>query len=1399
MSAADRSNPTPKPAAQDADGSRDPVEALAEEFLERRRRGEQATVSEYASRHPHLAEEILELFPTFLDLEEAGGPTPPAAAAVREAIPRQIADYRILREIGRGGMGVVYEAEQGSLGRRVALKVLRLAGLGDERLIERFRREARAAARLHHSHIVPVHDTGECDGVLYYAMQFIDGRNLSEVLEEVRRLRLASGDPSTGGASSVATSSSASALLGDGTPSTDAGSQLYFRRVAGIASQAAEALAYAHDEGVLHRDVKPSNLLLDVKGNVWVSDFGLAKAEGSTDITLSGDVVGTVAYLAPERLDGWCDPRSDVYSLGLTLYELLTLRRAFPQPTRAEVLEAIARREPVVPRKIAPAIPRDLETIVLKAIDKSPSFRYASAREMASDLGRFLEIRPIHAKRASTVLRAWRWCQRSPVTAGFAAATAALLVVLAVGATIAAFRLREERDAALRAEDQAAHSLVDARIAAARWRREARGSGQRFDSSREIEAAAPIRQDSTVTTEAVACFGLFDFEIDHSLSVNQSMVWIERSLERYAVGNPDGSFEIRRFDDGSLVRRVVPSDPVPHSMNSILFSPSGSYMAVGLDRPDGYEVRIVDPKDGTEIIRRRSPGSGLALDFDPGEQRFAVRGEAGGIVVVSCRDPSAPVRRLTPPGAYAPTLLAYEPAGRRIASIQTNPGRLSILIWDVEQGRVEKVLMQGAVPRDVAWHPSGKLLAVASNDFHTYLWDVEAERMVARLSGHQAEVARVAFNPTGEILSTASWDGSTRFYDVASGALLAQGLGGLAWWGPDGRSAAYYRGSRTIGRWKIAPGDEVRRLRFRVGGKGPRTLAISPEGDLVAGACGDEGLQISLTSGGDRWLLARGSVQDVAFLPDGSGLVAGARKTLLFPIERSGGAVRIGPSRVLLEKGKEVGVPSDGGIVACGDEEGAITIVDLSGRTEPRIAGRVANLTRLELSRGGRWMAVAAGFPARASILDGLTGAEVLALPQGGGHVAFTPDDTRLILGGPLDVRAMEVATWRVVWSQPRQEAGNVGGPVAISRDSRFVIAALSRHHAGILETRTGREIAQLGLTDARDMPTLAMGGASMLAISSTGDDFQIWDLAEVERHLEKYKLSIGVPAKPASATPGASSIEVAESRGPMPLDIGPRYRRKDRMEGLTEIIQADPKAPDGYAQRAEVSARRGNRIEAIEDLARALERKPKEPAKLWLQRAKLLEAEGRMDECAVDSQLALQLDPKLIEARKLRASALDRLGQEAEALHEWEEARDAAPKDPAILEGIAWILLTGPAEMRDLDRALSLAREAVAADPAMHAARRTLGIACWRSGLADEAWNALERAVALPGGDGSPSAWLFLSMARAKGGDTKGARTAFDRGAERVAQRERASTFPAGSLKRLHEIRDEAARALGR
>jgi serine/threonine protein kinase len=385
---------------------------------------------EFLARYPEVADELADCIDGLDFLHTAAPGLLPSGSSEHPALHSQpdgtLGDFRLIREIGRGGMGVVYEAVQISLGRRVALKVLPFAATLDARQLRRFENEARAAAQLHHSHIVPVHAVG-CDrGVHYYAMQLIDGVPLSEVIDHLRQSpRAARADADT--------ADGAAAITRQPTDSRE-----FFRTVAGLGVQAADALEYAHQMGVVHRDVKPGNLLVDGRGHLWVTDFGLARFAAAPGTTAPGDLVGTLRYMSPEQAAGEpvIDPRGDVYSLGATLYELLTLRPAVPAEDRQECLRQLLETEPPPPRAINRAVPVELETVVLKAMAKSPADRYPTAAELAADLRRFLDDRPVHARRPSTIDRARRWARRHTTTLAVAIGVLGL-VVLGLAATIA--------------------------------------------------------------------------------------------------------------------------------------------------------------------------------------------------------------------------------------------------------------------------------------------------------------------------------------------------------------------------------------------------------------------------------------------------------------------------------------------------------------------------------------------------------------------------------------------------------------------------------------------------------------------------------------------------------------------------------------------------------------------------------------------------------------------------------------------------------------------------------------------------------------------------------------------------------------------------------------------------
>jgi serine/threonine protein kinase len=371
---------------------------------------------------------------------------------------RRLGDFEVVREIGRGGMGVVYEARQVSLNRKVALKVLS-GGLGlTPKAVQRFRREAEAAASLHHTNIVPVYANGEQDGTHFYAMELIEGPSLDHVIRQMRQTKQSATPSSEPGRLNAGSALSAASHRGaDASPpanleatgpyvgqssatqalttSSLSSDSYYFDRVARMIAEVADALEYAHQQGVIHRDMKPSNLLLSPAGRLSINDFGLARMLEQPGMTMTGEFVGTPAYMSPEQITAGRTPldhRTDIYSFGATMYELLTLHPPFSGERRDQVLAQILHKEPKAPRRLERRVPVDLETICLKCLEKDPDRRYQTAGALAEDLRRYANRFAISARRAGPVQRLVKWVKRRP-----AVAASLGCLVLAVGGALA--------------------------------------------------------------------------------------------------------------------------------------------------------------------------------------------------------------------------------------------------------------------------------------------------------------------------------------------------------------------------------------------------------------------------------------------------------------------------------------------------------------------------------------------------------------------------------------------------------------------------------------------------------------------------------------------------------------------------------------------------------------------------------------------------------------------------------------------------------------------------------------------------------------------------------------------------------------------------------------------------
>jgi len=1105
-------------------------------------------------------------------------PTPEMAGALlafvdrgndRESveIPRQLGEHRILREVGRGGMGVVYEAVQESLGRHVALKVLPFANLLEPTHLERFHREAQAAAQLHHTNIVPVFGVGEDRGLHFYAMQFIEGRGLDRVLQEVRRLRSMQGGvaPDKSGMAAHVAQSLVSGnfrqckdrqmgISPDGAtrvaaapaevvpeqqrsdrqemPASSGHTELggrsnmqYFRAVARVGLQVAEALDYAHRQGVLHRDIKPSNLLLDRDGTVWVTDFGLAKAESGGDLTQPGDIVGTLRYMAPERFEGRSDPRSDVYSFGLTLYELVTLKPAFEDANRLGLIERVHKEAPPAPRTIDPHVPRDLETVVLKAIAREPKDRYTSAGALAEDLRRFLADRPVRARRTPLVERTWRWCRRNPWIAGLTGVAALLLVIIAAGASVTTVILGTQLTRTANAEHAATEKLWDSYLEFARAQRQTTEAERRFRSLEALTKAADIRSDLRLRNEIIACLPLVDlhtvqrWELDRPLSYAPGF---DHRLDRYAYGDLQGNVSIRRLDNNEEILHLSDVGKSPFYANPV-FSPDGRFLAVPYSGRGDF-CRVWDLREGKEAIPKVPIRNGSGCrDFSPDSRRLALRRPDGSIVVIDL----ITGQENSLPKVVIPDQIVFHPEGRQLA-LSSLEGQAVIV--DLEKAEIVDRFPHEAAPRGIAWSHDGRYLAVGCDDCKIYVYNAY-HQLVSVLEGHFAPITHLMFSSSGLLAST-GWDATTRLWDPLSGRLLVTALGHGIRFSKDGRHLAFNYHNRHVGLWDVSDGRECRTLHHgEIGNRTPSgtfggrcNVAFSPDGQLLA-STGTDGVRLwRVGTGQEVAHLSVGSGQTAVFHPQGTSLITysrnGQRRWPIQPaldpklVEKVPPEVlRIGPPRNLdLPRGpdwRRACWSHDGSRVAAVDDRNRrVLVLDPDKPTERMVLAH-PSVSAVALSSDGRWAATAAG-SGRAKgvwIWDAQSGALKQKLPSSRPEneemqVAFSPDSQWFVMAGQFEFRLWRVDTWEEERVFPN-DTMTTGPSLAFSRHSPVLAMAVSAHRIQLVDLEKMKEIASLSAPDPQAITSLCFSpDGSLLAAGTLKQEIQIWDLRRIRQHL---------------------------------------------------------------------------------------------------------------------------------------------------------------------------------------------------------------------------------------------------------------------------------------------------------
>ncbi len=817
------------------DTNRDLAE-IVDEITDRLNRGESIDLSQYAPDDSQLRLALEQIVDTLSLLHEpaagaASATEPPPAAG-------QLGDFRLIRELGRGGMGVVYEAEQISLGRRVALKVLPFAAMLDKQQLNRFKNEARAAATLDHPNIVSIYSVGAERGVHYYAMQLIEGCSLAEIIAAMkpgRSLPVEETAPTVALPHAPVVADTAKAALSTVDDRGSAAfsslpafeSREYFRAVAKLGIQAAEALDHAHQNGILHRDIKPANLLVECTHlaprdaihlaerddhflKLWITDFGLARIEQDAGLTMTGDILGTLRYMSPEQAAGKrlpLDHRTDVYSLGITLYELLSGRPAFETAERAPLLHAIAETEPPALRKLVPTIPIDLETIVRKAIEKDAADRYATSQHFADDLRRFIEQQPIKARPATLLQRTVKWSRRHTAVVWSALLASIVLAIVSVASvTIISTAWQKAK----RSEETARNELLAARrnlyranvqVASNEW---AEGRVPAVDHLLDQFLPQPGQPDlrgwewyylkslphnekksfsgRLISGTSVSTPVLLTYQNGESYSIRQlesSSILLSTSAvheRRRFVASPDGrqlACISRPWDKTPTGWSVIEIWDVTSRARlveirfdcyvpDVAWSPDGQRIVICQSNEEATIWNARDGKESGSLKGLQGMGVHWCAEWSPDGNYIAIGGNVPGEIAI-CRSKSgALVRRFKAHDSMV-TCLAFSPDMRRVATCSSDQ---SIGIWFVETGLLDRRLIQHSAPVNaVSWSRDGSRLASGSEDGVIKIADTSTWDVTNTLIGHRDTVSRLMWTDARETLASSSSDG-TRLWNV---------------------------------------------------------------------------------------------------------------------------------------------------------------------------------------------------------------------------------------------------------------------------------------------------------------------------------------------------------------------------------------------------------------------------------------------------------------------------------------------------------------------------------------------------------------------------------------------------------------------------------------------------------
>ena len=1019
-----------------------------------------------------------------------GADVPESGNEVAKFTPQSFGDYEIIGEIARGGMGVVLKARQLSLNRIVALKVIRSGDLAGPLELRRFREEAQTAAGLQHPNIVAIHEVGERDGLPFFSMDYVAGQDLAQLVRD---------------------------------------NPLPAHRAAGYLKTIAEAVQHAHERGVLHRDLKPSNVLIDAHDQPQVTDFGLAKQlTNDASLTVTGQILGSPSFMPPEQAAGKHDaigPASDVYSLGALLYHLLTTRPPFVADSVPATLRLVAESEPASPRLLVPNVPRDLESICLKCLQKEPHRRYASAKELADDLGRFMRGEPIFARPVSPTERFWRWALRNRALATASAAAVLLLLAIVAISLLTAWRIRLD---GLKLREQLAESL----LAQARAENRSAEAGKRDAALAAARKGAALRPTLELRNEAIAALAQTDLHLTDEVwkprHFTEGPAYVLDPAAKYFVYSQTNHLLFERTSDGGIEFTLDCALAGPAFSGRLRFGGANNQLLLAHAVSNTLQVWHLPKRQlvwQTAPHARRPPRATFIAELDA----LLVSMNDTNLMRVDL-DSGAEVEVGVLPQPRAG--FVGSPDGRTVAAWHGSNywvAAFPALAWGKAQ--------QSPLPiAAVRFDHDGSRMICELTDHSLWFWELEGRRSLGTVARHSNAIVGWAADSSSHWLVTSSWDGTTRLWDLLSGhqEVVSTLSGSALLWHPDlgkfslrlyaTHGVRWLELQRPSVCWSLVP-------RFENLDAGLVSPALSHDGRLLAASTEDTLNLMEVRTGRVLARLPAEVIGRVASLfepEDRALLCATAGGLFRWPLlRRDNGRIELGPRTTVMatEACQSIALDASGRWLAVSLPSGEIRLRNPEGQW--RVIPNRADGLQLALSPDGRWLA---GGPSNAGwlrIWDTANGRlkRELACARGV-RPHFSPDGC-LVAITSTELDFFDLDSGALIRAFPRDYLGSERGDVVFSGDGQFLAFSRSRTRVDLLHVPTMEIVASFADRENQAAILALDEHGTRLVIGKSRQFFDCWDLRKLRAELAALNLDWNCPPLPAAEPPSAVPIQV--------------------------------------------------------------------------------------------------------------------------------------------------------------------------------------------------------------------------------------------------------------------------------